>query len=233
MGKKVLAFDLYGTLLSTASIATVLAEYHGPEMAESIQAAWRRCQLEYTWRLNSMKHYEDFEKVTRESLIHTLAEHRVEMKPQDIDAVMDAYDNLGTFNDVLPGLEALSKVADVECVVFSNGTRKMIGNSVNGSKSLKSVSSIFSRLVSVDHLRSFKPAPEVYKYLANCVGMAGTESELWLVSSNAFDVVGARAAGLKAVWVDRADRGWQDRLGYKPTAVISRLEELQDLIKEG
>ena len=27
--------------------------------------------------------------------------------------------------------------------------------------------------------------------------------EIWLVTSNPFDVVGARAAGMKAAWVDR------------------------------
>lgn len=54
MGKKVLAFDLYGTLLSTNSIATALSEHYGPEMAESIATLWRRYQIEYTFRLNSM-----------------------------------------------------------------------------------------------------------------------------------------------------------------------------------
>jgi 2-haloacid dehalogenase len=54
MSKIVVAFDLYGTLLSTASIAEALAEHFGEEKAASIAALWRRYQLEYTWRLNSM-----------------------------------------------------------------------------------------------------------------------------------------------------------------------------------
>lgn len=51
--QKVLAFDLYGTLLSTESIAKKL-EAHFPAKAQSIATLWRRYQLEYTWRLNSM-----------------------------------------------------------------------------------------------------------------------------------------------------------------------------------
>lgn len=50
----VVAFDLYGTLLSTASIADELSKHFGKEKAESLAGLWRRYQLEYTWRLNSM-----------------------------------------------------------------------------------------------------------------------------------------------------------------------------------
>jgi 2-haloacid dehalogenase len=52
--KVVIAFDLYGTLLSTESIAKELATHFGDEKAAKIAALWRRYQLEYTWRLNSM-----------------------------------------------------------------------------------------------------------------------------------------------------------------------------------
>ena len=52
--KLVLAFDLYGTILSTESIAKKLAEHFGDEKAQVISTSWRRYQLEYTWRLNSM-----------------------------------------------------------------------------------------------------------------------------------------------------------------------------------
>ena len=50
----VVAFDLYGTLLSTESIVKELSSHFGNEKAASLAALWRRYQLEYTWRLNSM-----------------------------------------------------------------------------------------------------------------------------------------------------------------------------------
>lgn len=53
----VVAFDLYGTLLSTESIAKELSKHFGDEKAQSLAALWRRYQLEYTWRLNSMSVY--------------------------------------------------------------------------------------------------------------------------------------------------------------------------------
>jgi 2-haloacid dehalogenase len=46
-------FDLYGTLLDTSSIVTVLEEQYDNK-APGIAGQWRRYQLEYTWRLNSL-----------------------------------------------------------------------------------------------------------------------------------------------------------------------------------
>jgi 2-haloacid dehalogenase len=50
----VLAFDAYGTLLSTESISKQLAEHSNEDTAAKVSQQWRRYQLEYTWRLNSM-----------------------------------------------------------------------------------------------------------------------------------------------------------------------------------
>lgn len=52
--KTIVAFDLYGTLLSTDSIAKQLEKHFGHVKAQPIAALWRQYQLEYTWRLNSM-----------------------------------------------------------------------------------------------------------------------------------------------------------------------------------
>jgi 2-haloacid dehalogenase len=54
MGRTVIAFDLYGTILSTESIAGELAKLYGQDKAQSIASLARRYQLEYTWRANSM-----------------------------------------------------------------------------------------------------------------------------------------------------------------------------------
>jgi hypothetical protein len=51
----VIAFDLYGTLLSTESIGKEVAELVGSEeKGARIAVTWRKYQLEYSWRLNSM-----------------------------------------------------------------------------------------------------------------------------------------------------------------------------------
>lgn len=68
--KIVLAFDAYGTLLSTDSIAKKLAGHFGEEKAAILATAWRKYQLEYTWRLNSMGNHRLGAVLTRN--MHTL-----------------------------------------------------------------------------------------------------------------------------------------------------------------
>ncbi|KAI1609353.1 haloacid dehalogenase, type II [Exophiala viscosa] len=230
MSKIVVAFDLYGTLLSTGSIAKELASHFGQEEAESIATVWRRYQLEYTWRLVCMKQYEDFSEVTRKSLHHALGEHGLSLNETDTKNLMKSYDSLSTFPDVNPALERLKDNSNIECVVFSNGTSEMVSSSVNGSEELSS--SVFKDIITVDDVRTFKPAPEVYKHLAEKVGKTGQMSAMWLVSGNPFDVVGARAMGMQAAWVDRAGSGWQDQLGLEPTVVVKSLEEVADAVEK-
>lgn len=50
----VLAFDLYGTLLDTSSVAAAVRTHFPAEQAAAVVQDWRKLQLEYTWRLNSM-----------------------------------------------------------------------------------------------------------------------------------------------------------------------------------
>jgi 2-haloacid dehalogenase len=175
-------------------------------------------------------HYEDFSEVTRKSLLHALAEHKVSLTDQDIQKLMAAYDHLSTFPDVNPALTRLQSNPNIECVVFSNGTKDMVSNSVTGSQDLNV--SVFKDLVTVDFVRAFKPAPEVYKFLAQKTDRIGREDRVWLVSGNPFDVVGARACGLQAAWVDRAGNGWQDQLGKAPTVVVRSLEEVADIVEK-
>jgi len=150
----------------------------------------------------------------------------------EIQDIMTAYDSLSIFPDVAPALKSLASNPNVECVVFSNGTKAMVSNSVNKSEELSPHASVFKNLVTVDVVRIFKPAPEVYKYLAHTAGRSGQEGEMWLVSGNPFDVVGARAIGMQAAWVDRVGNGWQDMLGGTPTAVVKSLEEVADAVEK-
>ena len=145
---------------------------------------------------------------------------------------MQSYDNLSTFPDVEPALKALASKPNIACVVFSNGTKSMVTNSVHSSNDLKPLSAVFKDMVTVDFVRSFKPAPEVYRYLAQRTNKVGQESSMWLVSGNPFDVCGAITVGMKAAWVDRQGNGWQDKLGPQPTVIVKSLEEVAAAVEK-
>ncbi|EPE26032.1 HAD-like protein [Glarea lozoyensis ATCC 20868] len=235
--KTVVAFDLYGTLLSTESISKELAVHFGDDKAAEVSALWRRFQLEYTWRMNSMQLYKPFSDITRTSLLHALKESGVKLEDKDIANLMKAYDNLGTFDDVPSALEGIKNSETIDAYVFSNGTNDMVSSSVNQSPSLSKFSEVFKGLITVEEVKVYKPHPKVYSYLLKQVGKDPENKEhvasVWLVTGNPFDVVGARAAGMQAAWVDRQGHhgkgGWSDRLGDLasggPTIVVEGVDE--------
>ncbi|ESZ91581.1 haloacid dehalogenase, type II [Sclerotinia borealis F-4128] len=223
--KTVIAFDLYGTLLSTESIAKELAKYLPfEEKAQFIATIWRRYQLEYTFRMNSMSVYAPFEAVTTHALRQALSEHHHDISIPDMAKIMSAYNALSTFPDVEAGLLALAQDPDIDAYVFSNGSEAMVSASVTESPSLSVHAGVFKELITVQEVKCYKPDPRVYRYLLRKVGKAGKAAkngdagDVWLVSGNPFDIVGARACGLKTCWVARKDGDsgsgiWHDRMG--------------------
>ena len=150
---------------------------------------------------------------------------------------MKAYDFLSTFPDVPPALQALAKESGITAVVFSNGTQTMVTNSVKSSPDLGPHASVFKGIVTVEEVKRFKPAPAVYHHLAERMGKTKEAmGEMWLVSGNPFDVVGARSVGMQAAWVDRAGNGWVDQLIQeptgKPTVIVKDLEQVVDAVKQ-
>lgn len=146
---------------------------------------------------------------------------------------MKAYDSLGTFPDVAPGLKTISSTPNISAYVFSNGTDAMVGSSVKQSPSLSSHASVFKDLVTVQDVKKYKPHPKVYEHLLKKVGKEDDVGSVWLVSGNPFDIVGARAVGMQAAWVDRQGGhhgmgGWTDQLGTLasggPTIVVDGVE---------
>ncbi len=147
---------------------------------------------------------------------------------------MKSYDCLSIFPDVAPALKALAHETGITPVIFSNGTNAMVTNSVKSSPDLGPFADVFKDVVTVEEARCFKPDPNVYLHLADQMGKRAAMGEMWLVSGNPFDVVGARRVGMRALWVDRGGGGWTDRLmGGEggPTAVVRGLEEVLGVVK--
>jgi 2-haloacid dehalogenase len=227
--KIVIAFDLYGTILSTDSITKDLATHLNinRSKAQSVATKWRQYQLEYTWRVTAMGTYKPFDKITRAALRHAAAEvlDGVDVSDEAAERLMAAYDALAVFPDVPAGLRVLQQQGQrgggpaVEVVVFSNGTEKMLSTSVGSSPDLKPFASggnggggLFRKLVSVDEVRTYKPTAQAYSHL-QAEADEDNDAVVWLVSANPFDVAGARSVGLRSAWIDRAGTGWVDRLG--------------------
>ncbi|SNC62236.1 2-haloacid dehalogenase [Marinobacter sp. es.048] len=217
-----LAFDVYGTLVDPMGMSRLLAEDAG-DRAESVAALWREKQLEFSFRKGLMKVYEDFGVCTRQALRYAMATHKLTLSEERENALMAAYLSLPAFGDALPALKSLK--VEYPLFAFSNGGYPALEKVLGHNDLLNQ----FEGLVSVDDIKSFKPDPAVYTYARRATG--SWENPLCLVSSNAWDVIGARAAGLLAIWVQRdPDKVFED-WGIQPSAVIKSLSELPSTLK--
>ena len=215
--KPILAFDVYGTLVDPMGMADLLAPDAG-QAAESVSAQWREKQLEFSFRKGLMRMYEDFGACTRQALRYAMASHGLSLSGEREDELMGAYLSLPAFDDSLPALESLK--GEYRMFAFSNGTYPALEKVLGHNHLLD----LFEGLVSVDDIKSFKPDPAVYAYARRATG--AMDKPLCLVSSNAWDVIGARAAGLTAIWVQRdAGKVFED-WGIEPNAVVRSLSEL-------
>jgi 2-haloacid dehalogenase len=71
-------------------------------------------------------------------------------------------------------------------------------------------------VIMVEEVEAYKPAPTPYRHAAARLG--ADPAELTLIAAHGWDVVGARAAGRGAVWVERLERRWPLPLPQPATA---------------
>jgi 2-haloacid dehalogenase len=213
-----LGFDVYGTLVDPLALAQPLAALVG-EKSLAFANLWRTKQLEFSFRRGLMRRYVDFDICTRQALHYTQQALRCELSESDQVRLMNAYLRLPVFPEVVSGLAALKNQGH-RLMAFSNGVETSIRALLANARVLPQLEDV----VSVDDLRIFKPAPEVYLYLAHRMNRLPTET--WLVSSNAWDVIGAKAAGLRAAWVKRQADAVFDPWEVGPDVIVSGLDEL-------
>ncbi len=216
--REVLAFDLYGTLVDPTAIAAELGQLLGEAEGREAAGLWRVKQLEYSFRLTAMGVYEDFRWVTARALDFALASMKVRVPEGQAERLVELYDHLRPFPDAAPALMALGGLG-YELAVFSNGTPAMIENCLGNS----GLGEFFAQRVSVDEVRAFKPSPVAYRHAAERLSV--TAGQVRLVTSNAFDCVGAAAAGMRTAWVNRSAAPF-DTIGADPDLLVPGLDLL-------
>jgi 2-haloacid dehalogenase len=182
----------------------------------ALSALWRQKQLEYTWLRSLMGRYEDFWAVTEAALRYAVQRLGLTADQAQLDALMNAYLHLACFPDVQPALAGLRPMPRA---ILSNGSPAMLQAAVHAS----GLQSLVDHVISVDRVRQYKPAPAVYALGPGILGIAA--HELLFVSSNAWDVAGAKAFGYRVAWCNRLGAP-EERLGLAADHVIATLTEL-------
>lgn len=211
---KAFIFDAYGTLFDVHSV--VEAGRALTRDPQALSLLWRQKQLEYTWLRTLMGRYEDFWAVTEAALRFALGRLGIVAGDEAAARLMEAYLSLATFPDVAG---ALAGLAGTPLGILSNGSPRMLDAAVRSS----GLAGTFRHVLSVDAVRAYKPSPTVYELGPRAFGAPA--GDILFVSSNAWDVAGAKAFGYRTCWCNRLAAP-MDRLGVSPDFEVRTLDEI-------
>lgn len=216
MTSAVVAFDAHGTLFDVSSAISVHREAIG-EDADAFAALWRSKQLEYTWTLTLMDRYENLWSLTQHAF--DFCSERFPLVDRSLrEQLLEAYRVSVAYDDVAPTLERLRGRA-VRVVVFTNGSIDMVTEALQAAK----IGHLLDDVVSLEPVKTYKTPSPAYAYL--CDRLVVEPAEAALVSSNRWDVAGATAFGLKAIWCNRTNQPDE----YRDLSPISVVRTLTDI----
>jgi 2-haloacid dehalogenase len=215
MNPRALVFDAYGTLFDVHSVVQ-RCESFWPGEGTRISQLWRTKQLEWPWQRSLMRRYVPFSRVTRDALDYACAALQIPLDEEKASRLMQEYLALALYPDVRGALATL-RAERHKLAILTNGSPDMIEPLVAQS-GLE-----FDSVLSVDAVKVFKPAPEVYELAVKRLGVAA--HEIGFVSSNCWDALGAKSFGFRVWWINRAGAPI-DALGFTPDGILGGLGQL-------
>jgi putative hydrolase of the HAD superfamily len=140
---------------------------------------------------------------------------------QFVDEAMEVFDavrnDVVVFPEVRPALEALC--SDYKLIAVTNG---------NSNLQVIGIDDLFHDVVSASAAGVAKPAARIFD-IAVRAGGARAHETLHVGDHPEIDVEGARAAGLRSVWVNRNGQPWPKEFA-KPDGIVTHIGQLQSLL---
>ncbi|HTL29294.1 MAG TPA: haloacid dehalogenase type II [Tepidisphaeraceae bacterium] len=219
-----LTFDLFGTVLDlggslTPYIDQFLKQKQSNASAKDIWHEWRyRQRLEqYQDNIVAMGH-SGYTPVARRAGVFVLRQFGIDATNGEVDRLMDAWQHLKPFPEVLAAFERLKK--RFRLVALSNGERGYLAHLVKNQ-----IKWDFDEVISVEDVGAFKPHPGVYRHGAFKLGLE--IGQCMMVSANSFDVMGARMCGMRGAYVNRYNLPYEDT-PFVADVTVRNFTELAD-----
>ena len=211
-----IVFDAYGTLFNVNSLDGILRD-HFDQKSNQLSAMWRRKQLEYTWLRTLMGRYKTFSELTMDALKHSCQALELEYSEVIEQQLYHEYLKLEAYPEVYPTLNSLADMVDLG--VLSNANHPML----DGAIERNNLQGFFKQVLSADSISLFKPRPEIYQLACDRLQLAPTQ--ILFVSSNTWDVSGAKSYGLQVAWLNRFD-GTMEELDFEPDYILDEMGQL-------
>lgn len=218
---KILTFDLYGTVVDmqgglTETVTPFLKDKGWQGRPHQFVTWWRRAHFE-----NSMidalcdRGHTQYREIGHRSVSHVMDRAGIPYSAQDAHWLVAQIEKLRPFPDVVDALGKLK--GRFGLAVLSNGDRDMLSNAgpYVGFK--------FDAVVSVEEAGYFKPHFATYEKAAELLGEE--PARIMHVANHPFDCIGAKAAGMRAAYIDRRKRPFGDT-PHQPDITVTDFGEL-------
>lgn len=193
---KVVAFDVVETLFPLGPIRPKFQALGLPPGALEI---WFAQLLRNAFALDVSGIYKPFGEVARSTLEVLVARWDRREAFSAIGETLSALSELPSREEARPAFEMLRQ-GGVRIFALTNGsadtTKKLFQRS--------GLADLVERIISIDEMRRWKPAREVYLHAAKVAGVS--PERLALAAAHAWDVHGASQAGLVTGWVSYLER---------------------------
>jgi 2-haloacid dehalogenase len=231
---KVFAFDLFGTLVDLGSVSKVFSELNIKiDNLKLFTEIWQSKQLQYAWLLNFTNRYEPFSELSIRALKFTAKIFDLNLSDEQISKLNRAKLNLDPFPDSEKGLEKLNeairrrttRTGEEVNVAIADKMHSILLSNGEADKSDKLLSNIslrkyFDYVISAEEVRKYKPSPEPYLLVSNKLNLQISQTAL--VSSNLWDIAGAKAVGMHTCWINRGDKKTNEEININQTMYFPR-----------
>lgn len=218
---KVCMFDQYGTVVDMqgglTKIATPYLEGKGWKGSpNSFVTWWRRTHFENSM-IDALLHKEHtpYREIGFRAVDHVLNRCGIPHTDDEVSNLVAEIEKLECFPEVPAALAKLQ--TKYKLVVLSNGDPDMLET----AKKYHKVP--FDRVISVAEANSFKPHVATYTRAAELLGLR--MDQVLFVANHAFDVIGAKAAGMRTAMINRRNRPFE-RTPYQPDITVETMTDL-------
>ncbi len=224
-----LTFDLFGTVLDLAGslvphIDAFLSRRQSPVDANEFWAQWRhRQRIEQYQDTILMMGHSGYLTVCEYAFLYTLRANRIPFERPEVDEFMQVWQQLSPFDDAVRGLHRLKD--RYRLVGLSNGEPHYLRHLADNR-----IKFDFDAVISVEEAGAFKPHPGVYRKAARL--LQAEPAELMMVASHSFDIMGARACGYRAAYVNRYGLPMEET-PHQPDIVTADFDQLASYLIDG
>ena len=212
-------FDVNETLLDMAGLDPALVAALG---SPSARGEWFARLLHSSVVANYTYGYRSFGAIGIDTLVNMARRRGLVLPDETAKEIVAKMLSLPPHPEV-PGALRRLQAAGFRMATLTNNSNEAVTAQMRNA----GLESFFERMISVEEVRLFKPAPEVYKRAAQLLEIdlgAGL-----LIAAHDWDILGAQAVGMPGAFLARAGSVWA-LPEPPPTLVAPDLDALADLL---